>query len=80
MNIDLDTAKGLKLAVERLFDTQEGLLLIEYFEDASGKYRPTYNPEHPASIAIQAGRRELVSTIHNMHRLTAEQIVQVYKQ
>jgi len=79
MIIDLETAKALKLAVERLFSTQEGQLLVEYLEEAAGKYSPTYNPEHPASIAIEAGRRQFVSTIHNIHRLTAEQMVEVYK-
>jgi len=78
MNITKEEADSLKLTVRRLFKEIDGQLLIEFLEQTSGKYAPTYNPESATSIAIEAGKREVLATLRNINRLTSEQIVEYY--
>lgn len=79
MKIDKEAADSLKLAVRRLFETPDGQLLIEFLEECSGRFNPTYNPENQTTIILEAGRRQLVASLHNLNRLTSEQVVEYYR-
>jgi len=79
LKIGKEEALALKLAVKRIHETPEGQLLLDYFDEITGKYAPTYDPSNPTSIALEAGRRELVAIIHNIERLTEAQIVEYFK-
>ena len=72
MEVDKEKADAMKLAVKRLFDTQEGSLLIEFFEEECGKYGPGYDAAIPATIQIAAGKREFLAILYNFNRLTSE--------
>ena len=79
MIVDRETADSLKVAAQRLFETPDGMVLIELLEELGGKYKPTYNQENATTITLEAGKRQILSTLYNLNRLTSEQIVEVYR-
>lgn len=76
--MNIDQAKDIKLAVQRLLETEEGKLFMELMEASCGKYQPQYDPSSATSITLAAGRKEFLSTIYNLHRLNPQQIVETY--
>ncbi len=70
----LNEALAIKRAVQNLYEELDGQALIRFLEDRSGHLNPTYNAENSTSIILAAGRTEMMQTLRNLNRLTAEQI------
>lgn len=68
------------MAVDGLYDTEHGKILLELMEDMAGYYAPNYNPENSTTILTAVGRTEMMQTIRNFRRLTEEQIVELFKE
>ena len=75
MDFTDDECKAIKKAVDFLFENPSGQALIEFLEEISGKYMPNYEPAQSSTIILEAGRRQIVSILHNFHRLTQEQVL-----
>ena len=80
MFMDKEDVSDIKLAVAQLYDTPHGLKFIEFLEDMAGKYKPNYEPTSSTSVHIAAGRAEIMATIRNLHRLTEEQILELFEE
>ena len=75
MEVDDAVAKDIKTAVDTLYGTAHGQLLIDFLEERAGYHAPTYDPTSQSSITLAAGRTEMMMFLRNLNRLTEEQIV-----
>jgi hypothetical protein len=72
---DLNTVKALHGNIRACFDTPQGKEVLRFLEEASGWYESIFDPENRDRILINAGRREVVATLHTFLRYAPEQIV-----
>lgn len=77
---DIDQVKGLHSNIRAIFTTPQGKEVLNFLEEAAGWYESIFDPENRDHILINAGRREVVATLHTFLRYTPEQIVAMAQQ
>jgi len=76
MNLtNLDEVKALQSSIQTIFNTPQGKDLMAFLEEACGWYESIFDPVDKDKTLINAGRREVVATLHTFLRFTPEQIV-----
>jgi len=77
---DLSEVKAIHNNIRTVFDTPQGREVLSFLEEAAGWYESIFDPENRDHILINAGRREVVATLHTFLRYSPEQIVAMAKQ
>ena len=77
---DIRDAKAIVANVRSVFETPQGKEVMKFLEESCGWYESIFDPDNRDRILINAGRREVVATIHTLLRLTPEQITVLAKQ
>lgn len=77
---DLNTVKALHSHIRTTLDTPQGKEIMKFLEEACGWYESIFDPDNRDRILINAGRREVVATLHTFLKYTPEQIVVMAKQ
>jgi hypothetical protein len=72
---NLNEVKVLHSSIRTIFDMPQGKDLLAFLEEACGWYESIFDPADKDRILVNAGRREVVATLHTFLRFTPEQIV-----
>ena len=72
---DLGEVKVLQSSIHTIFNMPQGKDLMAFLEEACGWYESIFDPVDRDRTLINAGRREVVATLHTFLRFTPEQIV-----
>lgn len=72
---DLNEVKALQSSIHTIFNMPQGKDLMAFLEEACGWYESIFDPVDRDRTLINAGRREVVATLHTFLRFTPEQIV-----
>lgn len=76
---DLNTVKTLHSHIRTQLDTPAGKEIMRFLEEACGWYESIFDPDNRDRILVNAGRREVVATLHTFLKYTPEQIVAMAK-
>lgn len=77
---NISEVRALQNSIHTVFNTPQGKDIIAFLEEACGWYESIFDPENRDRTLINAGRREVVATLHTFLRFTPEQIVAMAKQ
>ena len=77
---NLNEVKALHSHIRTQLDTPQGKEIMSFLEEACGWYESIFDPENRDRILVNAGRREVVATLHTFLRFNPEQIVAMAKQ
>ena len=72
---DIGEVKALQSSIHTIFNMPQGKDLMAFLEEACGWYESIFDPVDRDRTLINAGRREVVATLHTFLRFTPEQIV-----
>lgn len=74
---NIDDVKGLQSNLRACLDNPQGKEVIKFLEEACGWYESIFDPLNKDMILINAGKREVIATIHTLLRLDASQVVEL---
>jgi phage baseplate assembly protein W len=77
---NLSEVKELHNNIRATFDTPQGKEVMRFLEEASGWYESIFDPDNRDRILINAGRREVVATLHTFLKYPPERIVAMAQQ
>lgn len=77
---DLDAVKALQSNLHVVFDGEPGKEIMKFLEDSCGWYISVFDPINRDATLVNDGRRQVVSTLKTLLRLSAEDVVTVMSQ
>jgi len=77
---NINDVKGLKQNFSAVFDTPQGLEVMDFLEKSCGWYDSVFDPNNADRTLINAGRREVLATIKTFLKHPPEHIVALAQQ
>jgi len=72
--------RGLKQNISAVFDTPQGLEVMDFLEQSCGWYDSVFDPDNSDRTLINAGRREVLATIKTFLKHPPEHIIALAQQ
>lgn len=76
----IDDVKALQSDLRVVFESPAGKEVMQFLEDSCGWFVSVFDPVNRDATLVNDGRRQVVATLKTLLRLSAEDIVKVYKQ
>jgi hypothetical protein len=76
---DISYVKGLQSDLRACFESEAGKVVMEFLENSCGWYVSIFDPANRDLTLINDGRRQVVATLKNLLRLSAQEVVDLVK-
>jgi len=77
---NINDVKALQSDLRATFESPSGKEVMSFLEESCGWFISVFDPINRDATLINDGRRQVLATLKTLLRLSAEDIVKVYKQ